>query len=74
MGDHLHLDPPEADQRGTDKFEQDFWATNDIDAFHGQRGSERADCGGHVRGAGRMAPIDQGRSIAPEPANASPAE
>ena len=27
--------------RGTDKFEQDFWATNDIDAFHSQRGSDR---------------------------------
>ena len=26
--------------RGTDKFEQEFWATNDIDAFHRVRGSE----------------------------------
>ncbi len=26
--------------RGTDKFERDFWATNDIDAFHNQRGSD----------------------------------
>src|SRR4030095_7662094 len=26
--------------RGTDRFEREFWATNDIDAFHGQRGSE----------------------------------
>jgi biopolymer transport protein TolQ len=27
--------------RGTDKFESDFWATNDIDAFHSQRGTDR---------------------------------
>jgi len=27
--------------RGTDKFETDFWATNDIDAFHHQRGADR---------------------------------
>ena len=27
--------------RGTDKFENDFWATNDIDAFYSQRGSDR---------------------------------
>ena len=27
--------------RGTDAFERDFWATNDIDAFHNQRGSDR---------------------------------
>jgi biopolymer transport protein TolQ len=27
--------------RGTDKFERDFWATNDIDAFHSQRASDR---------------------------------
>ncbi|MFL6747608.1 MAG: protein TolQ [Sphingomicrobium sp.] len=26
--------------RGTDRFESDFWATNDIDAFHSQRGSD----------------------------------
>jgi biopolymer transport protein TolQ len=26
--------------RGTDRFERDFWATNDIDAFHSQRGSD----------------------------------
>ena len=26
--------------RGTDRFEREFWATNDIDAFHSQRGSE----------------------------------
>ena len=26
--------------RGTDKFEREFWATNDIDAFHNQRGSD----------------------------------
>jgi biopolymer transport protein TolQ len=27
--------------RGTDRFERDFWATNDIDAFHSQRGSDK---------------------------------
>ena len=27
--------------RGTDKFEREFWATNDIDAFHRVRGEER---------------------------------
>ena len=27
--------------RGTDSFERDFWATNDIDAFHTKRGSDR---------------------------------
>jgi len=27
--------------RSTDRFERDFWATNDIDAFHSQRGSDR---------------------------------
>ena len=27
--------------RGTDKFESDFWATNDIDAFYSHRGTER---------------------------------
>jgi biopolymer transport protein TolQ len=26
--------------RGTDRFERDFWATNDIDAFHSSRGSD----------------------------------
>ena len=26
--------------RGTDHFERDFWATNDIDAFHTKRGSD----------------------------------
>ncbi|MFL6738952.1 MAG: protein TolQ [Sphingomicrobium sp.] len=26
--------------RGTDRFESDFWATNDIDAFHSKRGSD----------------------------------
>jgi len=26
--------------RGTDRFEREFWATNDIDAFHSQRGSD----------------------------------
>jgi biopolymer transport protein TolQ len=26
--------------RGTDRFERDFWATNDIDAFHSERGSD----------------------------------
>jgi len=26
--------------RGTDRFERDFWATNDIDAFHSQRSTE----------------------------------
>ena len=62
--------------RGTDKFEQDFWATNDIDAFHGQRGSERCrlrrSCPRRsTNGADRPRPS---RSIAPEPANASPAD
>jgi len=27
--------------RGTDKFERDFWATNDIDAFHASRANDR---------------------------------
>ena len=27
--------------RSTEAFERDFWATSDIDAFHGQRGSDR---------------------------------
>ena len=27
--------------RGTESFESEFWATNDIDAFHGKRGSDR---------------------------------
>ena len=27
--------------RGTDSFEREFWATNDIDAFHDKRASER---------------------------------
>ncbi|HZB69682.1 MAG TPA: protein TolQ [Sphingomicrobium sp.] len=27
--------------RSTDRFERDFWATNDIDAFHSQRGSDQ---------------------------------
>jgi biopolymer transport protein TolQ len=27
--------------RGTDKFERDFWATNDIDAFHSSRSNDR---------------------------------
>ncbi|MCL6698501.1 protein TolQ [Sphingomonas sp. NSE70-1] len=27
--------------RGTDKFESDFWATNDIDAFYSHRGTDR---------------------------------
>ena len=27
--------------RGTDAFERDFWATNDIDAFHNVRGKDR---------------------------------
>ena len=26
--------------RGTDRFERDFWATNDIDSFHSQRASD----------------------------------
>ncbi|HET9397215.1 MAG TPA: protein TolQ [Sphingomicrobium sp.] len=26
--------------RGTDRFERDFWATNDIDAFHNSRGND----------------------------------
>jgi biopolymer transport protein TolQ len=26
--------------RGTDRFEREFWATNDIDAFHAQRSSD----------------------------------
>jgi biopolymer transport protein TolQ len=26
--------------RGTDRFERDFWATNDIDTFHSQRASD----------------------------------
>jgi len=26
--------------RGTDRFERDLWATNDIDAFHSERGSD----------------------------------
>ena len=29
--------------RATDRFESEFWATNDIDAFHSQRGSDPAD-------------------------------
>ena len=28
--------------RGTDRFERDFWATNDIDAFHNQRAAQEA--------------------------------
>jgi len=61
--------------RGTDKFEQDFWATNDIDAFHSQRGSERLpirrSCPRRsTNGAARRRPS---RSIAPEPGNGSPA-
>ena len=27
--------------RGTDRFERDFWATNDIDAFHNSRANDR---------------------------------
>jgi biopolymer transport protein TolQ len=27
--------------RGTDRFEREFWATNDIDAFHNSRSNER---------------------------------
>ncbi|HET9353187.1 MAG TPA: protein TolQ [Sphingomicrobium sp.] len=27
--------------RGTDRFERDFWATNDIDAFHSSRSNDR---------------------------------
>jgi len=27
--------------RGTDRFERDFWATNDIDAFHNNRANDR---------------------------------
>ena len=27
--------------RGTDKFEKEFWATNDIDAFHSSRSNDR---------------------------------
>jgi biopolymer transport protein TolQ len=27
--------------RGTESFERDFWATNDIDAFHTKRGSDK---------------------------------
>ena len=62
--------------RGTEAFERDFWATDDIDAFHSQRGiGPAADRRGHVRrrstnGAARPAPS---RSTAPARASASPA-
>ena len=62
--------------RQTDRFERDFWAASDIDAFHSSRGDRpAADRGGHVGGDGRMAPLDQdrARSTAPAPASGSPA-
>ena len=58
--------------RATERYEADFWAADDIDAFHAKRGQGAApDRRRARRRARRMAPLDRAaaRSTAPAPAS-----
>ena len=52
--------------RATDEFENDFWAAEDIDAFHARRGNEKLPSAAVLTaGHRRMAPLDASRDRRP---------
>ena len=58
--------------RGTDRFERDFWATNDIDAFHSSRSNDRLPIAAVMSAAMEGKAVANTRSSAANPAIFAP--